>query len=108
MVDLKLEAYLVKILPLDMMGLILRLEEADDTARLGVESDLPESWPSAKTRHRLHIAKDGVEEASASRQADGADGDGESSWDTLEFRIMRERVLRLRHADWSDGQTRCQ
>ena len=78
MVDLKLEAYLVKILPLDMMGLILHLEEANDTACLGVEPDLPEARARAQTRHGLHIAEDGVEEAGTRGQSHSPDGDGEA------------------------------
>ena len=108
MVGLKLEAYLVKILPPDMMGLILRLEETNDTARLGVESDLPEARARAETRHGLHVAEDRIEEARACGKAHGTDRDREARRDTLKLRVVRERVLRLRHADWSDGQTRCQ
>ena len=88
MVGLKLEAYLVKILPLDMTGLILRLEETNDTARLGVESDLPEARARAQTRHGLHVAEDGVEEACACRKAHGTDRDREARRDTLELRVM--------------------
>ena len=55
-----------------------RLEEADDTAGLGVEPDLPETRARAQAGHSLHVAEDGVEEARAGGQAHGADGDCEA------------------------------
>ena len=53
-------------------------EETDNPAGLGVEADLPETGTGAESRHRLHIAEDGVEEARARRQSYGTDGDGET------------------------------
>lgn len=53
------------------------LEQADDLARL-VEVDLPEAWTCTETGHGLHVAKDGVEEASSGGEPDGPDRDGES------------------------------
>ena len=83
------------------------LEQTDDLARL-VEVDLPESWTRTEAGHGLHVAEDGIEEACTGGEPDGPDGDRESRGNVLQLRIVRERVLRLRHADWSDGQTRCQ
>ena len=53
-------------------------EETDNPAGLGVEADLPETGTGAESRHRLHIAEDGVEEACTCGEAHRADGDGEA------------------------------
>lgn len=89
MVGSRLEAYLMKILHLDEArgG---RSEEANDAACLGVESNLPEAWARAKTGHGLHVAENGVEEARASGEADGADGDRKPCGDALELRVVGE------------------
>ena len=60
-----------------MQGRDLCLEQADDPAG-GVEVDFPEAGACSEAGHRLHVAKDGVEEAGARGEADCADGDGEA------------------------------
>ena len=69
-----------------------RLEETDDLARR-VEVDLPESWARSETGHGLHVAEDGVEEARACGEADGADGDCETCMHVL---------MRVRNRCWGE------
>ena len=75
--------------------------EGDRRGKLGskVPNTKQRTRTSSETRHRLHVSEDGVEETGTGRETDFTDGYGESSRNVLELRVVREGVLRLRHAN---------
>src|SRR3954469_16133256 len=76
----------------------LWLEKSNGAAIL-VDVDVEGRRGGAVARHRLHVPEERHEPARARVLADVADGDGEAGWCVQERRVVRERQVRLRHAD---------
>ncbi len=71
-------------------------EETDNPAGLGVEPDLPESGTGAETRHRLHITENGVQEARACGETNGANRNGEA-WKEVLSRLSQKNCQSAYH-----------
>src|SRR6185437_8377933 len=75
-----------------------RSEEPDGLPFV-VDVDVVGGGRAAVAGHRLHVAAEGDQPARARVGADVAHGDGEAGRCVGEGRVVREREVRLRHAD---------
>lgn len=54
------------------------LEKPDNAACFGVQANLPEARTRSQTGHGLHVTQNWIQKPSTRRQADRANGKGES------------------------------
>src|SRR5437868_12506990 len=77
---------------------VARLEQPDRPP-FGVDIDILKRGSFAESRHPLHVAAEGDDEAGAGRRQQRPDGNDESRRTIAQRWVVRQRHLRLRDAD---------
>ena len=76
------------------------LEQPLNLSRLGVQINIIVPWPCREPRHGAHVAHQREDKARSRRQTHIADGQCETSRETLFDGVVSKRESRLGHSEW--------